>query len=88
VKRSRRLSTIYIRPQPRELAQPQRAEEASNGSDTTIIHLPTVAREKLFEKDKQMKPSQAAQPSQAPPNNAFALKRLPKTKNRLLRFWM
>jgi hypothetical protein len=88
VKRSRHLSTIYIRPQPREPAQPQRAGEASNGSDTTVIHLPTVAREKLFEKDKQMKPSQAAQPSQAPPNNASAPKQPPKTKNRLFRFWM
>lgn len=61
-----RLSIIYIRPQPREPAQPQRAREASNGSDTTVTHLPTVAREKLVEKDKQMKPSQVAQHSQAP----------------------
>ena len=88
VKRSRRLSTIYIRPQPREPAQPQRAGEASNGSDTTVTHLPAVAREKLVEKDKQMKPSQVAQTSQVPPNNASAPERPPKTKNGLFRFWM
>ena len=45
VKRSR-LSIIYIRPQPCEPAQSQRARGASNGLDTTVIHLPTVASSK------------------------------------------
>ncbi|OCL09815.1 hypothetical protein AOQ84DRAFT_375486 [Glonium stellatum] len=95
LKRSRRLSTIYIRPQPREMGQPRpRAREASNGSDTTVIHRAAPVTEKLVENNKLAKPMQAAQTPQTPqtpPANGSTPKRppkTPKTKNRLFRFFM